>query len=271
MKHGDLHVVPFVQKLPVYVAMFGINYCHADYFNMRDSSPLTVLAYVLKGQGSVTIDALTFRPKAGDVFILPKDSYHKVTADADQEEYWTYLWFNIKGNVLQLFESFQLHQTFHIPEAPFENLFHKGFELVAQHGENGERLQMELLLACTEMVAQLSGLMEKRQAQYSIEVQKMQQYLNRLEAAPFHSEHMSRHFAMSFKQINRSFKKETGTTVYNYLLCKKIDKAKMLLQDTSMAVSEIAYRIGYADAHYFSNVFKRKTGVTPTEYRKRKT
>ncbi|CAG7639358.1 AraC family transcriptional regulator [Paenibacillus allorhizosphaerae] len=267
MKHGDLHIVPFVHKLPIYVGMFGINYCYSSYLNVRNSSTITVLAYVLKGQGNVTIDSLSFRPKAGDVFILPKDCYHKVTADPDQEDYWTYLWFNIRGNVLQLFESFQLQSAFHIPDTPFEGLFRKGFQLVEQYGENHERLQMELLLTCTEIIAQLSGLVENRQTKVSVEVQRMKQYLKRLETEPFHSSSMSRHFAMSFKQINRLFKKETGTTVYNYLLGKKIDTAKMLLQDTSMAVGEIAYRIGYADPHYFSNVFKKKTGSTPTEYR----
>ncbi|TVY11104.1 AraC family transcriptional regulator [Paenibacillus cremeus] len=267
MKHGDLHVVPFVHKLPIYVGMFGINYCHSNYLNVRHNSPLTVLAYVLKGQGNVTVDSLSFRPQAGDIFILPMGRNHQVTADPDQEEYWTYLWFNLRGNVPQLFEAFHLQSAYHIPEAPFEAMFRKGFQLVEQYGQNDERLQMELLVTCTEIITQLSGLVKQRQTTVSAEVQQMQHYLNRLEAEPFQSNAMSRHFALSFKQINRLFKKETGTTVYNYLLGKKLDTAKMLLQDTSMAVSEIAYRIGYADPHYFSNVFKKKTGSTPTEYR----
>jgi AraC-like DNA-binding protein len=96
----------------------------------------------------------------------------------------------------------------------------------------------------------------------------MKQYLEEQDLDSFHSSRMSQHFAMSFKQINRLYKKEIGTTVYDYLMIKKINTAKMLLEDTDLSIKEIAYRIGYAEPYYFSNVFRKKTGITPTEYRK---
>jgi AraC-like DNA-binding protein len=83
----------------------------------------------------------------------------------------------------------------------------------------------------------------------------------------FQSESLSKHFRLSFKQINRLFKQETGTTVYHYVLQQKIESAKMMLTQTELNVSEIAYKLGYSDPQYFSNLFKKKAGCPPSQYR----
>ena len=52
-----------------------------------------------------------------------------------------------------------------------------------------------------------------------------------------------------------------------YLTAYRIDRAVELLQQTDIPVREIAVRVSYTDANYFTKVFKRHLGVTPTEYR----
>lgn len=52
-----------------------------------------------------------------------------------------------------------------------------------------------------------------------------------------------------------------------YLTAYRIERAVELLQQTDIPVREIAVRVGYTDANYFTKVFKRHLGVTPTEYR----
>jgi YesN/AraC family two-component response regulator len=44
--------------------------------------------------------------------------------------------------------------------------------------------------------------------------------------------------------------------------------AKSLLQNTSLSAKEIAFRLGFSDEHYFSNFFKKRTGMRPVEYKK---
>jgi AraC family transcriptional regulator of arabinose operon len=270
MKHGEIHVVSTSVSLPVQVSMIGINYCHSDYLNIRELSGITVLCYVLEGQGNVCIDSLAFRPKQGDVFILPKGTRHQVFTDPDQGGYWTYIWYNMEGNSLQLLEAFQLQSTLHITETRLEQMFREGLDASNQLAHDKNLLQITLLSVCTKIMVQLAANLERQKSRLSVELQAMLQYLNQLDAAQFHSSHMSRQFALSFKQINRMFKKELGTTVYDYFLMKKLNTAKMLLRDTSLAVSQIAFRIGYSDAHYFSNIFKKKTGTSPTKYRELK-
>ncbi len=63
------------------------------------------------------------------------------------------------------------------------------------------------------------------------------------------------------------FSQETGHTFKEYLTETRIKKAKELLRTTPLKASEICYQVGYNDPHYFSHVFHKSTGLTPTEFR----
>ena len=62
------------------------------------------------------------------------------------------------------------------------------------------------------------------------------------------------------------FKEKTGTTIMKYLTSLRIEHAKKLLSENKSTVSEIAALCGFSTVHYFSNTFKKETGMTPTEY-----
>lgn len=65
------------------------------------------------------------------------------------------------------------------------------------------------------------------------------------------------------------FSQEVGVTFIEYLIGKRMDKAKELLMTTNLRSSEIAYKVGYKDPHYFSFMFKKTQGMTTREYRSR--
>lgn len=67
--------------------------------------------------------------------------------------------------------------------------------------------------------------------------------------------------------VSLLFKQETGKTVNEYLTQVRIEKAKELLLDPRHKFYEICYAVGYADPSYFSKLFKRITGFTPSAYR----
>lgn len=71
--------------------------------------------------------------------------------------------------------------------------------------------------------------------------------------------------------LKKLFKQNTGYSIMDYYTHLKIERAKILLKDEDMSVSEIAERLGYSSIHYFSRVFKNKTGQNPTEYKLDKT
>ncbi len=65
------------------------------------------------------------------------------------------------------------------------------------------------------------------------------------------------------------FSQEMGVTFIEYLIGKRMEKAKELLMTTDLRSSEIAYQVGYKDPHYFSSTFKKTQGMTTREYRAR--
>ncbi len=63
------------------------------------------------------------------------------------------------------------------------------------------------------------------------------------------------------------FKQETGETVNDYITKVRIERAKELLKDPQNKLYDICYSIGYIEPGYFSKIFKKHTGLSPTEYR----
>lgn len=72
---------------------------------------------------------------------------------------------------------------------------------------------------------------------------------------------------LSLSSFKREFKKEFNDSPNNYILSKRIEKAKELLRISDLPISEIAYEIGFQDPLYFTRLFKKRTNITPTKYR----
>ena len=84
-------------------------------------------------------------------------------------------------------------------------------------------------------------------------------------------ETMAQHFSLSSYYVSRYFGRCAGVPFREYITRLRIDYAKKLLLDTDEPVREIVERVGYLDASTFGKRFKQVEGVTPTEFRARKT
>lgn len=69
--------------------------------------------------------------------------------------------------------------------------------------------------------------------------------------------------------LSRLFRRETGFSLTDYLVRLRITKAKAELEKTNNRVSDVALNVGYANFSHFSKLFKKMTGLTPQEYRKK--
>lgn len=80
-------------------------------------------------------------------------------------------------------------------------------------------------------------------------------------------EDIIREFCLNRNLLNALFVKETSQTCMSYLMKMRVNLAQIMLAETELQIGEIAARVGYPDANYFIKVFKKNTGVTPSQYR----
>ena len=78
---------------------------------------------------------------------------------------------------------------------------------------------------------------------------------------------LSTKFLVSEKYLSSLFKELTGYTLTSYITNIRIEKSKLLLEKSNLNVQNIAYLCGFNDYFYFAKLFKKTTGLTPSEYR----
>lgn len=96
----------------------------------------------------------------------------------------------------------------------------------------------------------------------------IRQYLQENMEQSIRLDMLSERFCYSGSSIKRIFREETGCTVTDYLTRLRIDRAKELLTETDASVSAVAEAVGYSGVFYFSDAFKKATGLCPTAYRR---
>ncbi|WP_442602535.1 response regulator transcription factor [Paenibacillus sp. KN14-4R] len=82
---------------------------------------------------------------------------------------------------------------------------------------------------------------------------------------------ISHQFFMSREYISRKFKQYFNENMTDYISRIRMDRAKMLLLNPALKMTQIAEMVGYQDEKYFSKVFKKIYGISPNEYRKQQT
>lgn len=78
---------------------------------------------------------------------------------------------------------------------------------------------------------------------------------------------VAQYFHMDQNYISRVFKKKFNKNIKDYITEKKMEKAKWLLENTDLKIYEVSDASGYTDYFYFTRVFRKLTGITPTEWR----
>ena len=93
------------------------------------------------------------------------------------------------------------------------------------------------------------------------------EYLEKRIYEKINMEEMSRALSFSKSYIYKKFVAESGYSVVDYFTIMKTTEAKRLIRETKMNFFEISERLGFSSSHYFSTVFKRYTGMTPSQYK----
>ena len=98
--------------------------------------------------------------------------------------------------------------------------------------------------------------------------EKIENYLRLNRSDSITSKDICRQFNCSRSYMSREFNRHTGMSIREYLTTLRIDDAKSMLVNSKLNITEIALAVGFGDSNYFSYLFKKITGYSPSEYRK---
>lgn len=99
------------------------------------------------------------------------------------------------------------------------------------------------------------------------QIEKAAEYISKNLDQKINMKELSKHFNYSERNFRKLFKDVTGMSPKNYQQEMRLSKARQLLSDSDMTISEISEKMGYYSQFQFSSVFKMKFGLTPTQYK----
>lgn len=100
-------------------------------------------------------------------------------------------------------------------------------------------------------------------------IKEIQKYLMSHMEQRFTIEFLSQEFGISSTALKEQFKQRYGEPIATYMKHQRMQKARSLIKDTSLPISEIAYSLGYKNQSKFSTAFKEWCGMTPSSFKKR--
>ncbi len=255
-----------LRSLPFYIELAGITYPEPNYEISRVCSEFYVIEYIMSGKGYVNVNGEGFCVSSGDVYMLPLGcSCHYYS---DKKTPYKKIWMNVNGELCRhLINAYHLDNRYHFENVNLYSEFKHAIEICKDKSLKTDAI----FTKCSSIFFKIIQTLYAHSYEESTineYVLAAKQYCDANICEKISVKNISDTVNISVSQLNRLFKKEFGKTVYSYLLDCRIELSKSLLKGTGMSIGQIADKLKFADEHYFSNIFKKKTSYTPTEYRK---
>ncbi|MFT8357101.1 MAG: AraC family transcriptional regulator [Bifidobacterium aquikefiri] len=251
------------------IQMAGITYPDRSYHIVREDSDIYCMEYVIDGKGDVTCDDRRVFPVGGDAYILPPHTAHDYRSSMNQP--YKKIWVNMSGLLCDaLYREYHLNDSILFAQVPVRPLFQELLELCERNsGSQPQDIERASSLLIHDIFARLAERhideqLSSTQNRYAKIIKDM---LDRKVEDNITLDNVSREIGISVSQISRIFRHAYGQSAYRYYLMQRMQLARELLNNTGMRIKEIASRLAYADAHYFSTQFRMFTGESPRHYR----
>ena len=225
------------------------------------------LHFVLSGRGNLRIDGKIFPVEENDAFFI--DDRRSFAYWPDSCAPWDYVWFSFEGKdapALVRGAGFSEDR----PVLPCGQSWKIRAEIAALlQAENRKNLSVfGALSAYYSLLDSLRAKSEERPAGQDY-AERAKLYIEEKYFDPeFRVESLCSMLHLSHAQLCRIFRRFVGGTPVDYIAEKRLARARLLLETSSLQAQEIAYVSGFADPDYFYKTFKKRFGQTPSQYRK---
>ncbi|WP_199615833.1 AraC family transcriptional regulator [Paenibacillus alkalitolerans] len=247
------------------------------------------MLYVHEGTGRVVVGGETFPIRRGMLFFFRPYQLHHVYASVSYGQPYsrTILHFDLElaDELLRPFvkryalfnalwrghQKMQAFDLFSYEEAVERNYEYYHLARMDGKGEDVEEIAMLILCLLDSMIRsspaetrQSSAMVEKNSTEYA---QKAMQWIDEHYQEAFHMDDLAEAMHLSKFYLSKLFHDETGTTLKEYLIAKRMRQACRLLETTAKSVEQIGAAVGIPNPSYFVQVFKQEVGTTPLKYR----
>ena len=228
------------------------------------------MIYVSSGEGVFSSGGVTYQVKPGSLMlVLPgiKHAYRPLI-----ETGWHEYWVGFKGAYfLGLIEEGRFSPEHVFFEVGLLDSILSLFNLIFDEVRTQRPLyQMKACAAILSLIAEVLAR-ERRSDQPNFYQQTVDKAKYLMESNIFGAINLSAisdQLGISTSRLNEIFKTYTSMTPYQYYIHIKIHRAEGLLEQEELSVKEVAYKMGFDDQYYFSRLFKNKTGVSPSDWKK---
>jgi len=230
-----------------------------------------VLIYCVDGSGFYVVNGRRYEVERNQYFILPAGKPHEYGAAEGHQ--WTIYWLHFGGKAAHVFaEGAATPQTINVTMQSRISERINIFEeiLTTLHfGEGIEDLRYASSLLA-HFLASMRYLGQFRRAKAGAERDVVDQaihYMRENIEQRITMDDVLRYVGYSQSHFSAMFKHKTGMSPLSYFNHLKIEYACKLLKETDLKMNQICYKIGIEDPFYFSRMFSKAKGMSPTEYR----
>lgn len=259
--HEEAFAIALSDLFPIENILIGTTHPFPTYRVKRRANGKSYLfEFVLEGEGEVRFSEKTQKLIGGDLLVIGKDDPHDYRSNPKNpmKKLWVSFSSEYLGNMLK---NYRIRSGVYRADVKKEFSALYGVAKIDTSPQNKFFEIAELLHSIVMKTARTA-------------FEQAEDLLSNIKNALLSSiyskknlDEIASDLFMSKSNLIRIFKKQTGLTPYQFLLNEKLSVAKTLLSTTTMQVKTISELLCFSDEHYFSFLFKQKTGLTPSEYR----
>jgi AraC-like DNA-binding protein len=236
----------------------------------REEHEDCLLMYITAGKGTLQVGRQAQCLTAGDLIILPRGVAHYYAADATDP--WSLYWVHFDGTLLH-----QWLALLNLPEQVWH--LHLGwqpkliadFQSLLRVRQTGYRFDVfvhasVLLGQIISSIALLHQQARSRLA-HTLDLQEVQSQMEASLYGKLDLDTLARAARLSKFHFIRKYRELTGYAPIQHFIHMKMELACRLLDMSPLSITEVALQMGYEDTHYFSRLFRRVIGLSPTAYR----
>ncbi len=214
------------------------------------------LTVILDGRLEYIIDGKNVNVESGDMIFIPSGS---VRERRESEEKANYISFNFKTS-----EEYNIPLTLKNVVRSEIILLIDAFDKIEKHAYPDNKEKFENICGCImAIIEDISAA-----AQYTPLTRKIMEYIHSDVSRRITLDDIGKLTFFSPIYCDTMFRRETGRSIIDYVIDRRIDEAKRLLLEGTVPLAAIAESVGFSEYNYFSRVFKKRSGYSPTVYRR---